>query len=655
MKFIANLSGTVLCPYQILLDMAEQISNCPPGIRHLAFTPICELNSTNDWINLESLGKPVAVRAKALSDLICTTLKKQAVTTAVITVYLGNNSLTSDNLYSLLYLAETLDFLQVAFLATPDIIETLKAKTACLAANAQVTIADAADFHEPVSMQLKANRFSLLKTYGFSFNDDFLLQETIPDAELNQLIGFSWLCLKAGCYDTPCRLLEQAGKHPKISREKQEHLFMHLLFMRFFSHQYAAVAESEFPEHFDYVEASEVTALQFLAAYSATLSRNLPIAKIFFNKCGINEQMPLTDENSLYRLNLFALSKVLQGEIDTAFELEFRIKAFIAEHNIDTVGLKYVNFINIARLYKKIKDYDLSLQFYTNAYNEISGGGYSSSDHIYYNINLGSLYEAADDNQTALAYWIKAALHWLACSNKYELSWRPRLVLCQEKITDIINPLPVNKANQFLIDKITSLLQTCEINLAARALPACRFIDDSDQTHKQQCHINHDIVLFTSRDSQAEPARRAESEQQLATLVLNYLHSIMAITDDQNLFIVDTQLDNNFLTTAEQAIAFANLANCERCYFNGSWLDKNQVKAEQPPAVSLSKVIQSISQSENGLAIKYKRSFLNKILRDSQEIDVVKQLQQPGRHDVGRLPLGVVAALARKRVLNIEY
>jgi len=434
---------------------------------------------------------------------------------------------------------------------------------------------------------------------------------------------------------------------------------MHLLMVRFFSHQYALIALSEFPEHFAFLEASEVRTLQFLTAYSATLSRNLSIAQGFFKKCGIHEEMALSDETSLYQLNLFALSKVLQGETDTAFHLEFRIKDFIEQHQIDVVGLKYVNFINIARLYKKTKQFDLSLSYYNKAYNEISGGGYATSDHIYYNMNLGSLHEAAGNSQQALQYWIKAALHWLACDNKYELSWRPRLILCSENISDISKPLPIDNANQFLLNKINELIQACAIEMSHVTQQSYRFIEDTLNSKKEACFVNQNIVLFTGNTQPALAAKPGSlAEQNLAQQVINYLHATMDIPENQEVFIIDTHLDTLPLKTAEAATAYANLSHCSSCFFDGQWLPLHDNNSLKPMTASLSKGIHSVVSTDKGLAVQYKRSFLNKTLLDQQEIALVNQLKQDQSISLEHTTPNMremLHQLAKKRVLNFSY
>lgn len=664
MKFIANLNGTILCPYQILADITAQIPDCPPNFKSLVFAPICDLNSTNDWINLESLGQPVTIRAKAISDAVCSLLKKQNINQITLELVITNGTLASDNLFCLLYLAESLQAVEITFYAENSKLTYLQTLIEPLASKANTTIYFKSNdlLSESIKnslTELATHRNQSIKALGFDFDEHCFNKAQLTNAELNQFIGYSWMCLKSGGHDIACQLLEKASALTGLDPAMQEQLFMHLLMMRFFSHQYALIAESAFPEQFTYLESSEVNTLQFLTAYSATLSRNLNVAQRFFTKCNINENMLLTDEQSLYQMNLFALSKVLQGEIDTAFALEFRIKSFIEEQNIETVGLKYVNFINIARLYKKIKDFELSREYYNKAYNEISGGGYANSDHIYYNMNLGSLCEAAGDNKQALHYWIRAASHWLACTNKYELSWRPRLILCSEKISDIAKPLPIEKAHSFLLNKIDELIQACSIELPPQQGTEYLFITDASNIKKENCFINNNIFIYTGRIESIAPApNKSTPEQRLAGRIAQCLNSMMDIPEDQNVLIIDTHLDTTSLNSPEEAIAFANLASCSTCYYNGQWLALNEFKALKPMTVSLAKAIHSIAKTDRGLTISYKRSFLNKTILDKNEIDWVNQLQESDALSLAqRTPedLNTVHKLAKKRILNFSY
>jgi tetratricopeptide (TPR) repeat protein len=662
MKLIANLIGSIICPYQILLDIAEQVPGVPSRLKSMAFAPICDLNSTNDWINLESLGKPVAIRAKAICDVLYSILKNQHIDTLSLEIHLGDEKLSSDNLYCLIYLAQTLNTLNVTFVAKGEDQSTLLDKIESLSSMKHVSIQIIDDISDDKTQEilqhLQQTRIQSIKSLGFTFEDKCFETKHLNEAILNQLIGFSWMCLKSGGYDIACKLLEKADEHADDKAIAKEHIFMHLLMVRFFSHQYALITESAFPAQFNTLEQSDVKTLQFLKAYSATLSRNLTVAQEFFTQCNINEQMQLSDEPSLYQLNLFALSRVLKGETDNAFELEFRIKKFIEEHQIDTVGLKYVNFINIARLYKKAKDYDLSLEYYNKAYNELSGGGYATSDHIYFNMNLGNLCEAAGNNEKALTHWVKAALHWMACKNQYELSWRPRLILCQEQVSDVSKPLPTDKANVFLLNKVSELMTLCGIDSTNPPSKTYHFIEDTSNIKKEGCFINKNIIIYNSTDS-FSPLRRhpSASEQELAKLLTQFINATMDIPENQNLFIIDTQRDTE-LATEEEAMAYAALSNLSSCFYNGKWINSANYKSLKSMSASLSKVIHAITPTDKGLALSYKRSFLNKVLQDPVEIALVKRLEQNKTMDLNHLStteIEKIHQLSKKRVLDFYY
>lgn len=659
MMYIANLNGTILCPYQLLLDLAEQLPNSPAHLKNLAFMPICDLNSTNDWINLESLGKPVALRAKQITDVIVALLKQQHTSELHLAVHTQQGKLSADNLYGLLFLAEAMSSLQLTcYVADAQSQSALQTTLLPLLAKDNVNIEfkiKSEVAQTELLTVLASKRLQVINSLGFTFDEQFLTENPTPEFKLKQLIGFSWLCLKSGGYDIACSLLELAQLQNGLSTAMQEQLFMHLLMIRFFSHQYALVTAADFPTSFSTLEPSEIRSLQFLKAYSATLSRNLTVAQAFFTQCGISETMALSDETSLYQMNLFALSKVIQGDTDTAFALEFRIKEHIAAQGITTVGLKYVNFINIARLYKKTQAYDLSLDYYNQAYNEISGGGYATSDHIYYNMNLGSLFEAARKPAKALLYWLKAAMHWLACPNHYALSWRPRLILCQETLADVVNPLPVAKAYAFFVGKLNELLAVNHIALNKSDSASYLFVEDNTGMSKEQCYIHSNVVFYTSdKGSNINPAATSE----LAALVSRCLQTIVGVPEQNLVVLVDTQLDSHLVQSPEEALAFAGLSACKACYFNGNWHHAADFSSLKAMRASLSKGIHSIATTDKGLAVEFKRSFLNKTLLEQAEISWVNQLQQTSSLSLANATAqdwAVVNKLAKKRIVNFSY
>lgn len=424
MKFIINLSGDFIFPFQTVIDIVEQLSsNLVKQFAMLAISPICELNSVNDWINLESLGKPVALRAESLVNRLNILFDKNHITSIELHIFAVNNYLTMDNEYVLLFLSKLPIKLDIVFIEAPSAV----------------------------------NRNILWKEIGFEFYNISNLNN------INTLINYAWMCLKSGADELGCLMIERALSAMNPAEKDFDQLFMQLQLIRFLAHRYLQVTNTSFPEEFIHLNKDEINHLYFIKAYSATLCRNRGTAELYFKKAEIHSNLPMTDEKSLFRLNIYALFLVLQEKIEEALELEIKIQNYIQDNQIDILGLKYVNYINIARLYKKLKNFDHSFRYYEKAYEEIKDA-YTISDYIYYHINLGGLYEAAGDFNKAIHYWVHALIFWQSAKNPLSLSWRPRLILCQEKITDILSPLSIEKVNQFFYKKINYLFEKNNLN-----------------------------------------------------------------------------------------------------------------------------------------------------------------------------------------------
>lgn len=662
MKFIINLSGKLLCPYQMFIDIAEQMPLENVAIKRLAFAPICELNNTNDWINLESLGKPAALRSKTLSDILIKSFIKNNVTKLELDIYLSNVNITADNLYTLLFIAQTIEQLEINFFNSTDSSFEENLKSLFEINNVKLKFHHSIpDLTTDILNDLQQKRTQLLQQIGIELNEALFNGNDFSETQVNQVIGYAWMCLYTGAKELACNLLEVAKSKAENIPQIQEKIFMQLLIIKFYSHQYETIAQTKFPETFLSLSESEIKTLEFLTAYSATLSRHLDVANEFFDRCGINKDMPLTDEQSLYKLNLFALSRVLNKETDLAFELEFRIKDFIEQHKISTVGLKYVNYINIARLFKKEKDYATSLKFYNDAYAEIEQGGFATSDHIYYNMNLGSLYEAEGKFELALQYWMKSAMHWLASPNQYELSWRPRIILCQESIVETDKPLPIEKANQFFIDKLKFIMQNLGEQYDTQIPKHLVFVECSQNLSKESCYINKHIVLFTTSNKVERPRQHVTStESQLSGIVFDYLQKTMGLSLKDQYIMVDVNQTTKAHFSKAESLAYAQFYGCNACCFEGKWLMLNDALQDKKGLhISLSNLITSFELTKSsGLRLNNKRSFLNKTLIDPNQIELVNALKAENILAFNALPMSmknVVGQLVSNKVINLSY
>lgn len=126
----------------------------------------------------------------------------------------------------------------------------------------------------------------------------------------------------------------------------------------------------------------------------------------------------------LYLLNISALNKLKIGDLDSAFGFEREIENKLSlQKNIDW-HIVYINSINQARLYKKIKDYELAQTYYLKAF-EVNNSLKVESDLLYFNFCFAQLEELKGNNNRAFIFWLRSSIHWL--SNEHPEALAPRV------------------------------------------------------------------------------------------------------------------------------------------------------------------------------------------------------------------------------------
>ncbi|CAM2962293.1 hypothetical protein [Legionella worsleiensis] len=662
MHLKTNLRHVLSCPFQLVLDISSQLPEVDhPTMEQQAFRPLGALNSANDWINLESLGNVVPIKAQAMLDKILPYLSAEC----SLDVYLKDKRLTSDNLYTLLLLADNTKHLSLNLYDEEEWSEEAQSELSALFASKNTALRFLVCTEDPVSQpilhQLNTNRQNMMSNQGFDFSSDW---------HINLLIGYAWTLLKSGAPEVATYLLEHRLSQPAQAVEHASMLLLHLQIIRFHSHQYKALALHEYPSQIEGIDEVSVRYLHYLKAYAATLIRYLEIAERHFRLAGIDEHLHLVDEFSLYQLNIFALFNVHMQKTDNAFSFEKKIEQFIVDHAINSIGLKYVNFINIARLYKKEKMYSKSLEYYNKAYQEISQGGYTTSDHIYYHMNYGGVYEATGDIRRALYCWVNAALHWLVADNPYALAWRPKLILCREKTEDLNKPLILNDVVSFFCSKISSLAkelstQSSEyqslildehntVNTAERAINFCL---NNPGLKKMRCYASQGILVYSAQES-CKPIH--PQLMPLAHYLSVFFRTMVLKNPNEQTIVVDDLCDAPYAADVTQVRLLALLNGCEEYCFNEKQFNvtPDELKLMQSQITpSLSAMIASINESDGHLELVYKRDFLNKRIVDQQEIEICKALQHNDRTFIQErlmsdLPL--LQGLIYKRVVSIH-
>lgn len=662
MKISINLNGLIRCPFQLLLDIADAFPTLYDQLKIQTFNPICDLNTTNDWINFEALGNASASRAKELTDFCMDYLNQQKIKSLSLHINILETDLSDDNLYSLFFLAEQLTTLELYFYVNSNKQNGLQQLLAPLMQKNNVIVYFYRDMH-PIAndhiIELRNKRIKLLNDYGYLFNDQNFILSTLTMDHIGIICQYAWTCLKAGAYELACRLFEFILQHSNLNNQVQEHCFMHLQLIRFLSHQYLSITNEVFPCAFSYLNETDLCNLYFIKAYSATLCRNLNIASVYFTKAKITEHMALADEASIYQLNAYALFLEQKGEVKAALQLEIRIEEFMNSQRIETTGLKYINFINIARIYTRTNQYNNALASYEKGYKEISRGGFTKSDHIHYNLNLAILYEFSGNLQAALFFWIKVGLHWVTYGNQYALSWRPRLILSQEKVEDILKPISTERVNQFLVKKINNLITQLKINLnLTKQQKQIHFIHNaSANLKKEACYINQNIILYQCVCNHNKNVH-LKNNSSLVILLSHLLRQLLDMNDDREIsLMIDEHFENIFPETLADLMHISIVSGSHTFYVKGKRIEiKDHHKKEFYNRVNfnISKLVTKIEFTENKAHVFFRRSFLNQMLNSALEVELIKQLTNRNKVDFIQCE-NTIIKLIKQNILSLDY
>ena len=443
MLFKIDLSVGDLSPFYLVCNLLQQLDIANERALSLAVEAVWPLNKISDWVYLDdSFGDPGAIRAEQLNALLSAELKRLNIDKIELHVCLAHSILTNDNHCSLIFLAESLRAFDLIFYLEPENIALLQQQIKTLGVINNVTIR-----YEGQHYQIQSDKPLFV--------------------DLKNVISYAWTTIKCGAYQIGCRALENLLLQNNEALKREEIIF-HLTIIRFLSHQHDKVVQDTSSEGLITLGTERIQHLYFIKAFSATLSRKLEDAAVWFAKAGISVSMEMTDEDSVYKLNLFALYLLIKGESQTAFDLEKKLYNYLHAHLPNSAIVKHVALMNIARLHKKFKNYDDAEYFYDKAYGVLNPHQFTLFDHMNYGMDRAILCEARGSNQEASLWWKKVACYWFACPNPYALAVRTRLVLCQERVVDTTKPLDREKVNRFLLDKLNHLSGSPELSNSDR-------------------------------------------------------------------------------------------------------------------------------------------------------------------------------------------
>ena len=116
----------------------------------------------------------------------------------------------------------------------------------------------------------------------------------------------------------------------------------------------------------------------------------------------------------LYLMNISALSHLKAGNAERALEIERDIERRRQALDPPDWRLAFVNAINIARLCRRLGEWDESARYFQEAF-ATADGARTDSDAIHENLIFAHLYTSAERSIDAFHCWMRAALYWLSC------------------------------------------------------------------------------------------------------------------------------------------------------------------------------------------------------------------------------------------------
>ncbi len=159
-------------------------------------------------------------------------------------------------------------------------------------------------------------------------------------------------------------------------------------------------------------------------AWGLVMSNKPVEAEPYFEKARLYLDAKVFSRLYLYLLNISALNKLRTGAVDVAFAYEKQIEAALDAQPERDWHITYINNINQARLYKKIKDYSQAESYYNKAF-AINTQLKNESDLLYANFCYAQLEELKGNHTKAFLFFLRACIHWL--SNDIPEALAPRV------------------------------------------------------------------------------------------------------------------------------------------------------------------------------------------------------------------------------------
>ncbi len=647
----SDLSSILMSPFQLAMDIAAAISD---SLLHAVFDLICQpvikkhAGSTYEyWIDYDSVGRVSYIKAMKIFSLLKPELQK--IQNCHLLIAISQSALCDDNTALVKYIQTFLPEITI-HLCSEEVLTNLS----CFESVEQSDFLQKSEKLAAPSQQQSLQAVTTFPAYIFAAYISKDIEDDSPvlglldaDQDAEVIMNYAWIATHLDALGLAKNIFEQAYALSKDDANKVNYLLC-LQAVRVGQQRYQDVMQEDYPP----VLLNEKTkdALWYSKAYAGVLSRDYDMAGKYFDVLSVDESLTPSSIESLYRLNIYALYLFHQKYKDKALLLENIILSKIDDfEDKNTTFIKYINSLNLARVYRANKDFDASLRYCDMAYEAIRGLK-TESDHVYFNLNYAALYEGNNDLNKAFYAWLRAALHWQSMTCPLSLAWRPQAMLLG-KAFEFSQPVDPNKINQIFIDKLQNLSKKIDLQVKASVEKHpvfCRLYRHNVDL-AEASYIGNAEVSYLLLSQPVERLYFPHQQGELAVLLTAILEKLTSVAIPHEATIIIDSNEGFGISLTETELKARCFALGISHYQYAGKLKQVDESFGRTLAVTLSPAIYQLNDEEGMFLASFKR-YMDDVELSKEEYEVASHLSE-----TGAMPFAALQDVAKPSVIKKLY
>jgi len=539
-EIIINLSKDIFCPFSIAYQLALTLTKTQQEAEiQSIFEPIVFLDFsdvTNIWYSLESLGNTNLIKAKSLAARLAKFLKPNQKIGLI-----GNGYISEENLAFLWYLYQFnlieinfyyenqlfVDYYQQVF---KTLQEGLKEDFASINLKGKYTH-NVTDQDFDLSLVLESNYFKFLA------DKKVINKDALVNHQQELMIIVPWHILSTGATDLALYALSLFISYEKNLDIKNKLRQIYQGFLLGLQKYELLITETD-----NNNVTKDTNNFYYIKGYANLIFNQVTTAEECFNLAEINESLPVKSHYDLYKLNILSLLEFKKNQVENALKIQKKIKDYQeSSPQLYKLNIHYTNELNLGRLNRYLKNYDLALRHFQFGFKQLEGV-MQTGDYLYYFLLIAEIYELKQDFKKSFLYWTLSALAWSSLPCKNAVNWRILIALFKKEF-NFNNSVYSSSITRIFIKKITFFLEqgyckTHELNQVFNI----RLMSDNQDTPEGK-YYHSDLFNFVGVQENSnflDPFENSSIFQQLNKLLISVLieqTECRNITDYNTLYI----------------------------------------------------------------------------------------------------------------------